>query len=474
MGLGGTGLRALLHLKKEKFKLGDSTRFLAFDTNTPLQDFELDGVKIENNEFIHIGNFQTKDYLHSLSKTPHINYRFPENLQPIHIEHGANGIRPFGRLAFFNNCEKIKAAIQKTIDDIGRVVDVYIITSLCGETGSGIFGDMAYLVRHILKEKNIDGNVDGLLLLPEVFDTKMPLNERTRANCYAALKDLHFFMKPQQFEAENTPNLNIISTSNPFNHCYLFDGTNKGRLVLSNIDKANDFYSNKRTSDLLEVNECTQPIDSNSNDEVTKDISYLFETFKLLEKNKEFKGKMIEYHDLGDYVRSFMREGNNGKGYTRAELSNITNIHYNYFGDILQNNRIHRDEILDQLAQIPGADKDLIYMLAGRWPKSIPRGKKTLEILREYYELEEPNIPCTLENREFANMSFNDYIKMRRRELKLSQPQVAESTGISRGYYNQLERGDYTPTAPVIKGLSDILKVDAGFLVSLDFPQKNK
>ena len=100
------------------------------------------------------------------------------------LKKGAGQIRIFGRLAFFFNSDKIKKAISDSINAIMGVeqansffsptnqeIDIYIVGSLAGGTGSGMFMDTALMCRDIVTDgpNNIEVAIRGYFVLPEVF-----------------------------------------------------------------------------------------------------------------------------------------------------------------------------------------------------------------------------------------------------------------------------------------------------------------
>ena len=149
------------------------------------------------------------------------------------IEEGAKGIRPVGRLAFFNNYRCINNAIklaenrtlghQASLIAKGLVVegglDVFLVGSLCGGTGSGMFLDLAYILRQ--KYGDIGAKIFGYLVIsPELYGNTPSMN----ANTYAALKELnHYATTGTKFEACYDPqNLAIVQEYRPpFDYVYL-------------------------------------------------------------------------------------------------------------------------------------------------------------------------------------------------------------------------------------------------------------
>jgi hypothetical protein len=160
---------------------------------------------------------------------PKMLYRMPRQLVPA-------GIRALGRLAFVDNCRAIFRRLEAELevctdaDNLARAAEttglglrsnqprVYVLTSLAGGTGGGMFIDLAYTLRHVLGQLGYrNPEVVGLFLVPTVSapaapeapaaargtTTWTPPNPaqlaRTQAlgNTYAALLELNHFSAPQ-------------------------------------------------------------------------------------------------------------------------------------------------------------------------------------------------------------------------------------------------------------------------------------
>ncbi|MFQ6044436.1 MAG: tubulin-like doman-containing protein, partial [Candidatus Poribacteria bacterium] len=185
------------------------------------------------------------------------------------VTNGAGMIRPCGRLAFFHKFPEIRAALMRanenvqtqenrevTLNRYGATVDgsrtnVYIVCSLAGGTGSGMFLDAAFLARTIVDAPSIT----GFLMLPSVFTPDT--NDRIYANAYAALKELEFYSlrkelkeKPEEgvteeqrtsfhdfsVEWERGRRQNIVGP--PFDTCYLIDNKTKNGGIIAVEKKA--------------------------------------------------------------------------------------------------------------------------------------------------------------------------------------------------------------------------------------------
>src|ERR1700680_4499917 len=70
--------------------------------------------------------------------------------------------------------------------------------------------------------------------------------------------------------------------------------------------------------------------------------------------------------------------------------------------------------------------------------------------------------------------SVGDFIRTQRELMSLSLRQLAETAKVSNPYLSQIERGVYTPSAQVLKGIADALDLSAEALfqraVLLDNP----
>ncbi len=149
------------------------------------------------------------------------------------IEDGAGGIRPVGRLSFFHNYRKIRESI-KSAEDRTRLhervmleqgltvqpgLNIFVVGSLCGGTGSGMFLDVAYSLRQAYGD-NESKLIGYLIASPEIYGNTPSMN----ANTYAALKELnHYSASNTRFQACYDPQqlVNINSERPPFDFTYL-------------------------------------------------------------------------------------------------------------------------------------------------------------------------------------------------------------------------------------------------------------
>jgi serine/threonine protein kinase len=156
-----------------------------------------------------------------------------------------SGLRPLGRLAFFGNYKVIASRLEKELtactnpealasacQQTGLTLRsnqprVYVVTSLAGGTGSGMFIDLAYLVRaHLKKMGYPHSEIVGVFLLPQVESN--PGRTVALGNAYAALTELNHFATPgMSFTARyDEREKAITNTAPPYSRCVLLSPRN--------------------------------------------------------------------------------------------------------------------------------------------------------------------------------------------------------------------------------------------------------
>ena len=180
-------------------------------------------------------------YLTGRKDKPPLNTWFDTNmLYRIQRNRVTGGLRPLGRLAFFDHyrvivdrlrCEleacadpeALSAASQHTgLKVRSNRPRVYVVTSLAGGTGSGMFIDLAYVVRQLLKQMgHARPEVAGLFLVPAVTDDAA--RKRALGNTFAALTELNHFSSPEAtFTARYEERQAALNDSGaPFSRCVL-------------------------------------------------------------------------------------------------------------------------------------------------------------------------------------------------------------------------------------------------------------
>lgn len=124
----------------------------------------------------------------------------PENADVLNAGIGAGGQPAMGRVALWSNANLVSEQIERLFRSVGGNAEtkIYIVGSLTGGTGTGMFIDIAYMVR-----KNRGNNIYGMFMLPNALEvgdvSKRPLYE----NAYSSLRSLDKFSKIADGEDTN-------------------------------------------------------------------------------------------------------------------------------------------------------------------------------------------------------------------------------------------------------------------------------
>lgn len=271
IGLGGTGIDALLRLKyqinrrfrlpqdpvsKKKREKPDNIEFLAFETNEQERTKKYKGIGLDPlTEFMLLSNAEVGGLLQNRSiLEPYItDWLSPEMMITDGIS-GASGVRQAGRLLLFTKIVKVVQTIEAKIKTLSvgtnKKLMVFLLTGLSGGTGSGCFLDISYIVRGLLEREHGAGGVDkvsvlGYLFTPDVNLSNKSLSDHTREyikkNGYAALKELDYWMnvdeRGERFKQQYGNVLTVNSPMPPFNLAHLISATNlEGKLLENAYD----------------------------------------------------------------------------------------------------------------------------------------------------------------------------------------------------------------------------------------------
>ncbi|MEH7094819.1 tubulin-like doman-containing protein [Neobacillus vireti] len=271
IGLGGTGIDALLRLKYQvnrRFKLSEdpvtkrkaekpkNIEFLAFETNEAEQNKKYpaeNGIGLDPfKEFVLLSNAEIGGLLSDRSKLePYITDWLSPELSITDGINGASGVRQAGRLLLFTKITDVVRTIERKIGGLlegtNKKLNVFILTGLSGGTGSGCFLDIAYITRGILERRFGPDGVDrvnmlGYLFTPDVNLSRRGLSTHTeeyiQKNGFAALKELDYWMncdeRKERFQMQYGSHLTVNSPAPPFNLCHLISSTNTEGKLLEN------------------------------------------------------------------------------------------------------------------------------------------------------------------------------------------------------------------------------------------------
>lgn len=251
VALGGIGTDIACKLKgmlKDKAKPEDNINFLVIDSDIPAMEATIEdskaGLGFNALEIISIYRPNLENLLENgiERNTVHPNLAnwMRRDFPKISIgTEGAGGNRQIGRLMFANAYEDIRILLFEKLEEIynrsetGKL-DVVIVSSVCGGTGSGILADLAYNIRACAKiNKWQNFRLAGCLVMPDVMFSNVKIREDEEkkslllANGCATLKEIDYFMKleekgePYLFECMER---RIGMKNNVFDSCILVSG----------------------------------------------------------------------------------------------------------------------------------------------------------------------------------------------------------------------------------------------------------
>jgi len=298
IGIGGTGKGGVYDIRSRiisKFGSLDKLKvinFLVLDTDIRLSDLTEDeglfkkATKLDAVEHIHLEVKKTRldEIKNGLNKYfPHYtDWLNLEALNTTHISDGASKIRQRGRLAFYEHYSEISARIntqaRACVSDesrsltikAGHKVDekhlfVYVIGSLIGGTGAGMFIDTGYLIEKVLIKTPSLGGIAvehmGIFVLP-LGELESGTNIDSRASSYASLLEFNHYSDPDTvFKMTLADHSTFTSNAPPYKFTYFITNQN---------DKLN--LDNKKLVQMIgqrvfmeSTSKFSEPIQSNRN-----------------------------------------------------------------------------------------------------------------------------------------------------------------------------------------------------------------
>ena len=223
VGLGQTGLSMMRRIRETiHAQLGPITqlphlRFLLLDTDPEVVRAATQGSPGESlaaSDVLLTPLNRPSHYLKPRDGRPPLeSWLNPKLLYRIPRSQVTTGVRGLGRLAFVDHYRGIVRRLQSDLEAITEPQAlansirltrrglrtnrprVYVLSGLTGGTGSGMFIDLAYAARALLRQMGHENpDVVGMLLLPTVDASRsrtLPLG-----NAYAALAELHHYGSP--------------------------------------------------------------------------------------------------------------------------------------------------------------------------------------------------------------------------------------------------------------------------------------
>ncbi len=265
VAVGGTGAKALLFLRRfvfERFGRVDAlpgVAYLSIDSDinsvTPSP-----GESSRKDPFEEVLRFKPHERLNvnanfanvlgaNLDLNPHIREWWDDSLHVpagFNIEKGLGQLRPLSRLAFFLQHGQISRALGRAYSavtntdvtqsrvDVDAPVRFVVVAGLAGGTGSGMFLDLAALIRRTFPSPL---TVEAILALPGVVRGAEDAYAKVAANGYAALLEAnHYLAHPfdARWERDATP----APVPGLYNRAVVFSGTNYAGTTLKDDNDA--------------------------------------------------------------------------------------------------------------------------------------------------------------------------------------------------------------------------------------------
>jgi hypothetical protein len=242
IGLGGTGTLVATYIKKELMETSGGqwplkeVKVLAFDTDTRQPEIGGQGqirqvgqstgaVRLGTGEFFPItGTVQQLMRDVAAGQYPYIGKwlladwylrNLPDKM--FNLNEGAGQFRQFGRLAVFRDLATPgQSTVFNTLNDALvklsrdnptlKNLQVFIVGSLAGGTGAGMFADIAYLVRKLADQSTVNlktkMSIRGYLVLPDAFSQTIESNwlRSMHARAFAAMRENRRFTVSFDYE----------------------------------------------------------------------------------------------------------------------------------------------------------------------------------------------------------------------------------------------------------------------------------
>lgn len=221
IGLGGLGVQVISKVKKLfKEKVHDAEvlpmiKYLGIDTD----DHELQNSNLNNEELVFLRTRNPMD--HFLYEPLEFSWMPDENKRDIYNlkGFGSGQNRSNGRFALELNRNIIYGRLQRYYDELEHFllrmanilntpnIDIHVVSSIAGGTGSGIVIEMAKIIKKIIPNSNVMG-----YFFSDSFFQPLLYTWNVKANAYATLFELNFEMS---------------SSNRPFDTCVYIDNKTK-------------------------------------------------------------------------------------------------------------------------------------------------------------------------------------------------------------------------------------------------------
>lgn len=307
IGLGGTGVKTILKTKtvlmdnyRQGTELPPLLGFLGIDTDANeynrTQESKEGKVKLSSKERYSISVSNPRGYYATYGRD--FSWMAPQNKIFINtLDRGAGAIRTNGRLAFMYHRQPLQDKIYQALTDLQSAVidddkwkkyeplgsaddgnakiEVHLVFSVSGGTGSGTFIDLAYLIREIAEKNNFDITLNGYGVLPGVFkqEIKNPSDKsRVDPNAYGALRDLDYLMCMNPGENEfrlNWGEGSYETDKQPFDSVVLVDNKNVEGLTYKKMSDLTEMLALALLTTTGQIGDSAQSVGDNVKNDMT-------------------------------------------------------------------------------------------------------------------------------------------------------------------------------------------------------------
>jgi hypothetical protein len=225
IGLGGAGTKVVSRLQQMNIDMyssgvhnggnaeSDPNYYVYLDTDQVSTKFAT--AVSGNTTVLNLSPFRPANYYKTDSQKQEINTWFDSeniSLTPYNLEEGSGGVRQLGRMSYYYNPSCFNGLVELfnriqfdnraaifANNNILESLNVYVVTSSVGGTGSGIFTDVIYTIWRYFIEQGYNGNmnVKAIILMPNSFlkvnDPDLKL--KYKMNAYAFMNEVNAIVK---------------------------------------------------------------------------------------------------------------------------------------------------------------------------------------------------------------------------------------------------------------------------------------
>jgi len=220
-------------------------------------------------ERVEMSGYDVATVRESLPEHPYIEAWWPVHVNPGGIMGAGakNQMRLIGRMAFFRrladdrNGFTLSGKLEDTLNSLRQIdnqiatgnrgneiytysvdasqLNVFMIFSPCGGTGSGTAFDLAYLCRHLLEGTNAtitSMNMAPSVFLQEIQESKDVQRQKVQANAYAWFKENNYLIENPAWDVAYKDGLRVLKSVPPFDFSYIIDIENQNNQRLRTLD----------------------------------------------------------------------------------------------------------------------------------------------------------------------------------------------------------------------------------------------